>query len=50
MEAANKRDRGDGGIPVLLHAERAWPAAPQHDRSPERVGHLAQAENRCQCY
>jgi hypothetical protein len=28
----NKRDRGDGGIPVLFHTARAWPAAPHHER------------------
>ena len=30
--APNKRARGDGGMTVLLHAGRAWPAAPQHWR------------------
>jgi hypothetical protein len=30
-EAANERDRGDGGIPRPLHAERARPAAPHHE-------------------
>jgi hypothetical protein len=27
---ANKRAGGDGGLTVLFHAGRAWPAAPQH--------------------
>jgi hypothetical protein len=31
--APNQRDRGDGGIALLSHTERAWPAAPQHRRS-----------------
>jgi hypothetical protein len=30
---SNKRAGGDGGIPVLFHTGRAWPAAPQHERS-----------------
>ena len=30
--SANKRDRGDGGIPVLFHTWRLWPAAPHHER------------------
>jgi hypothetical protein len=29
----NKRAGGDGGIPPVSHAERAWPAAPHHERS-----------------
>lgn len=28
---ANKRAAGDGGIPVLFHAGRHWPAAPHHE-------------------
>jgi hypothetical protein len=30
--APNKRAGGDGGITVLFHAGRAYPAAPQHGR------------------
>ena len=29
----NERDRGDGGIALLSHAGRPWPAAPHHERS-----------------
>lgn len=29
---ANKRAPGKGGIPSPLHAERAWPALPEHER------------------
>lgn len=29
----NERAGGDGGIPTLLHAERARPALPEHKRS-----------------
>ena len=29
----NERAGGDGGVSSLLHAERLWPAAPQHERS-----------------
>jgi len=28
----NKRAGGDGGMTVLFHAERPWPAAPHHGR------------------
>ena len=30
---SQQRAGGDGGITVLVHAGRAWPAAPQHGRS-----------------
>lgn len=29
---SNKRAPGKGGIPSPLHAERAWPAVPEHER------------------
>ncbi len=29
---ANKRGAGKGGMPVLRHAGRAWPALPDRDR------------------
>lgn len=29
---ANKRAPGKGGIPSLLHAQRARPALPEHER------------------
>jgi len=32
---ANKRGPGKGGITVLSHAERAWPALPDRFRSAE---------------
>ena len=28
----NKRASGKGGIGALFHAERAWPALPEHER------------------
>lgn len=28
----NKRTGGEGGIPLWLHAGRAWDAAPPHER------------------
>ena|ERR1017187_7163758 len=31
--STNERAGGDGGIPVLFHAGRHRPAAPQHERS-----------------
>ena len=30
---ANHRAGADGGMTILFHAERAWPAAVQHGRS-----------------
>ena len=37
MNLPNKRAGGDGGILVLLHADRARPAEPQHGRWPDNL-------------
>ena len=35
----NKRDGGGGGMTVLLHAGRPWPALPDRDRSAVQTIH-----------